>query len=100
MLMCVVIMTRRDFTEGLAYLSEDFHESAGMGRVVLNNNPGLYLRAWVRKVPMNHRQAADFWATQGLGDGRVNIPCPLVPKRFAAVYRKHFDAGRKEAAQG
>lgn len=100
MIAFAVIMTRRDFTEGMAYLSDDFHEAAGMGRVILNDNPGSYLRARMRRMNLARREAAGFWARQGEMDGRRNIACPLVPKMFLATYRRHFNAVRKEAAQG
>ena len=100
MLMFAVTVTRRDFTEGLTYLSDDFHEASGMGRVILDSSAGKYIRAWVKTMTVSRRQAADFWATQGLADGRRNNSCPLVPKRFAATYRRNFATGRREAAQG
>jgi hypothetical protein len=101
MLMFAVIMTRRDdLSEGVANLSDDFHEAAGMGRVVLDSSQNSYIRAWVRTVFVSRKQAAEFWAKQGLADGRQNMRCPLVPKRFVFTYSRHFDAGRDEAAQG
>jgi hypothetical protein len=95
-----VVMTDRDFAEGIAYLSDDFHEASGMGRAVLVGNPGTYLRARIRRMNLTRREAAGFWARQGDTDGRRNIACPLVPKTFVATYRRHFNAVRKEAAQG
>jgi hypothetical protein len=100
MLMFAVIITRRDMTEGMAYLGDDFHEAAGMGRVVLDNSPGQYLRAFVKTMSVTRRQAAQFWAKQGDLDAQNGVACPLVPQRFAATYHRHFAAGRKKAAQG
>jgi hypothetical protein len=100
MITFAVIMTRRDFTEGTAYLSDDFYEASGMGQVMVANSPGQYIRAWVKTMSVSRRRAAQFWAEQGDVDGRKDVACPLVPKMFAAVYQRHFAAGRKAATQG
>jgi hypothetical protein len=95
-----VIVTLQDFSEGMSYLSDDFHEAAGMGRVVLDAHPGQFIRAWIKRMSLSRRQAAAFWAKQGEIDGQRDVACPFVPKLFAAIYRRNFVAGRKEAAQG
>jgi hypothetical protein len=100
MLMFAVTVTRRDFTEGLVYLSDDFHEASGMGRVILDSSAGEYIQAWVKTMIVSRRQAARFWARQGDSDGQRNDACPLVPKMFAAVYQRHFVAGRKATSKG
>lgn len=95
-----VITTRLDFSEKIAYLSDDPDEASYMGRGIMNENPEQFLRARVIAVPVSRGEAAEFWAKRGRIDGRRDMACTVVPTIFAATYRKHFDAGRKEAARG
>ncbi len=95
-----VTTTRRDFGERLAYLSDNYDEACYMKQGIMQANPGRFLRSRVITLPVSREEAAEFWAKRGLSDGGWNLPCTLVPTIFAATYHKHFDAGRKEAAEG
>ena len=93
--MFATVLTKRDFSESHCYLSDVDADAHKVARLMLDGNPGQFIRAWVKSVAVTHKQATAWWAKQGRHDGTNGLSCPVVPITFAQVYEKNFQRAQK-----
>jgi hypothetical protein len=89
--MFATMVTRRDtMLEGLIYLTDDLAEAQQIGRLMLQQNKGVFSRTWVKGLTIEASQVNEWWANIAYHDGVEGVPCPLVPKTFARTYWCYF----------
>jgi hypothetical protein len=97
-MLTLVVVTRRDYTEGSVYLSDNPEHCRTMATTILANNPN-YIRALHRTVKAEPgcKASLDWWKRQGRADGIAGQFCPIVPQWANDAYLKHYNKGRIKA---
>jgi hypothetical protein len=101
MMFALILTLRHSFEERVTFISDDFNEVKKMVKASCEARL-VYLRVWIRRVPMSLEQAREWWNCCGHQHAVKNLPPPalFLPKTFQDDYWRGYNNALEDKCQG